>query len=657
MNLTTAARTTTNWPFVRIWATFLVAMALLIGPLSMFIFGMVSFSGLFVLWVKSSKGGLREGLFVVNGVMLLLCVIWFALNVVLEVTGSGAGQAWLFSVAFLFPPLISHMFYLESTKTSGPRLGAKILISLLYAFGASASLAVVALLLFRGLEDESVLWVLGWLMGSMFVLFVFSGLLSSYFLSRYAPAGVKKAGLSQQRRTNIVLLLSMVLVFVIVIVAGTGRMIGVTNLLTIVSRSLPLFFLFFNTYYESRFEFYDVFVKRATFFFLVLAVLYGYFSLIHVPLSGLEVESSLAPWIFAIAILPIAMALPWGYRRLEELFDRVWLGRTYSPTEAVTFFLEGVQHCTTLSELLAEAERRLGRIFQAKTRVLIDDERDWELDFPAAQTVELRLRDGVTGQVILGSRPSEMPYFAGDMALLGALVEVLSYLLQNVTLQQRKQEQEKREQELVLDASRSELKALRAQINPHFLFNALNAIATLTHRDPDRAEETVEQLAEVFRYTLRRSEEEWVRVEDEVEFIRSYLQVEKARFGDRLTVQIEVDPEVEGYLVPTMMVQTLVENAVKHGVSVVKEGAVIRISARATGDSLLIDVMDNGPGVSPRSSTSRESGSARYGLVNIQTRLEGYYGERGSFELLRDENRFTIARIRIPMSARDWVAS
>jgi two-component system LytT family sensor kinase len=139
-----------------------------------------------------------------------------------------------------------------------------------------------------------------------------------------------------------------------------------------------------------------------------------------------------------------------------------------------------------------------------------------------------------------------MVYFSADITLLDSLANVFASLLENVRLQQKKQEQEKKEQELMLHASRSELKALRAQINPHFLFNALNAIASLIHKDPSRAEETVEELAEVFRYTLKRSEKEWVRLEDELDFVRSYLDVEQAWFGERLVVHIEIDSDTAG---------------------------------------------------------------------------------------------------------------
>src|SRR6185436_16363640 len=126
-------------------------------------------------------------------------------------------------------------------------------------------------------------------------------------------------------------------------------------------------------------------------------------------------------------------------------------------------------------------------------------------------------------------------------SLLRSLSGVFSYMLENVRLQRRRRQQDQLEQELRLQTSRSELKALRAQINPHFLFNALNAIASLIHSDPTRADAAVEQLAEVFRYTLRRSESEWAPLDQELTFARAYLDVEQARFGQRLTCTIDSD--------------------------------------------------------------------------------------------------------------------
>ena len=179
----------------------------------------------------------------------------------------------------------------------------------------------------------------------------------------------------------------------------------------------------------------------------------------------------------------------------------------------------------------------------------------------------------------------------------------------------------------MLDASQSRLKALRAQINPHFLFNALNAIASFTKTDPQKAERIVELLSEVFRYTLHYSEREWVRLEDELDFISAYLEVEEARFGDRLSADISMEVETGSFLIPSMIVQTLVENAVKHGISGVKNKGKIKISTVTDGTKLWITVWDNGPGYEPgKDSAKMNSTSAGVGLENIRNRLNGYFG-------------------------------
>ena len=175
---------------------------------------------------------------------------------------------------------------------------------------------------------------------------------------------------------------------------------------------------------------------------------------------------------------------------------------------------------------------------------------------------------------------------------------MLAAAVDNLHLQAHRREQEQRAHELSLHASRSELKALRAQINPHFLFNALNAIAGLIHRHPDRADRTIEQLADVFRYALRGAESEWAVLDDEFDFVRSYLEVEQARFGERLQVAIEMEPEVRGARIPTMMVQTLVENAVKHGLSDLLGPARVGVHATRDGDRVVVAVTDNGEGFS-----------------------------------------------------------
>src|SRR5262245_58258529 len=124
-----------------------------------------------------------------------------------------------------------------------------------------------------------------------------------------------------------------------------------------------------------------------------------------------------------------------------------------------------------------------------------------------------------------------------------------------------------RERELTELAATAQLAALRAQINPHFLFNSLNSIAQLIRSDPDKAEACVERLADIFRYILRRAEKEFVPLAEELEMTQAYLDIERARFGERLRVETHVDPRSLRPLIPNLILQPLVENAVKHGLS------------------------------------------------------------------------------------------
>jgi LytS/YehU family sensor histidine kinase len=193
---------------------------------------------------------------------------------------------------------------------------------------------------------------------------------------------------------------------------------------------------------------------------------------------------------------------------------------------------------------------------------------------------------------------------------------------------------EQREQQLVLSAAKSELKALRAQINPHFLFNALNAIASLIPQKPDRAEHTVEQLAGVFRCTVRRADREWVCLAEEIEFVRSYLEIEQTRFGKRLRLQIEVKAGAGNVRIPAMVMQTLAENAIKHGIAVARGLGVIAISGRLTGDGspgnrVVVSVSDSGPGFDGAigvNSLPEPSSGVGYGLKHIEERLHAQYG-------------------------------
>ncbi|HYR90207.1 MAG TPA: histidine kinase [Terriglobia bacterium] len=177
--------------------------------------------------------------------------------------------------------------------------------------------------------------------------------------------------------------------------------------------------------------------------------------------------------------------------------------------------------------------------------------------------------------------------------------------------------------------ARAQMQALQAQINPHFLFNTLNVLANLIHTNPEKAERITEELAEIFRYALESTRAEWVSLDDELRFLESYLEIEKARFEERLAYSFDVDPAVRSLKIPPMILQPLVENAVKHGISPKVEGGEVRVTARADADRLVVLVEDSGVG---HQAKSRQRGSG-IGLNNVRARLEHVYGEAGTLQL------------------------
>jgi signal transduction histidine kinase len=178
-----------------------------------------------------------------------------------------------------------------------------------------------------------------------------------------------------------------------------------------------------------------------------------------------------------------------------------------------------------------------------------------------------------------------------------------------------------REEELRELALSSQLAALRAQVNPHFLFNSLNSIAQLISTDPAKAEECVEKLGEIYRYVLRRAHVDMVPLEDELRVVEAYLDIERARFGDSLSVEAEIEDAARAVLLPSLILQPLVENAVKHGISPKVGGGRVTIQAHCVDGDLCLAVRDTGVGVRGGSVFSRG-----VGLSNVRERLINLYG-------------------------------
>lgn len=202
------------------------------------------------------------------------------------------------------------------------------------------------------------------------------------------------------------------------------------------------------------------------------------------------------------------------------------------------------------------------------------------------------------------------------------------------------QEKEMNEERLERLKTRAELEALQAKINPHFLFNTLNSIASLISENPGAAESTVEKLAELFRYTLQRSGNGTVRLSEELEIVRSYLEIEKVRFGERLRFAVRADESLGDLMIPPLLIQPVVENSIKHVVAAEPGGGSVDVEVMRGENSCVIAVSDSGKGIS-------EAGEdPGFGLRSIRERLSLAYGERAS---LRVQDRAPQIRITIPL--------
>ncbi|HVP38525.1 MAG TPA: histidine kinase [Candidatus Saccharimonadales bacterium] len=193
------------------------------------------------------------------------------------------------------------------------------------------------------------------------------------------------------------------------------------------------------------------------------------------------------------------------------------------------------------------------------------------------------------------------------------------------------------------ELAQAELRTLRAQVNPHFLFNTLNSIAALIPANPTVAEEITTRLAEVFRYALRASDREHATLGEELAFVRAYLDIEKVRLGERLRVEEDVRPGLESLPVPALLLQPLVENAVRHGVSPRVEGGVVRLAARREDARLVIEVADDGPGMA----ATPARGGTGFGLRSVQDRLAAL-GPPHALHIESNPGRGTRVRVTLP---------
>jgi len=198
--------------------------------------------------------------------------------------------------------------------------------------------------------------------------------------------------------------------------------------------------------------------------------------------------------------------------------------------------------------------------------------------------------------------------------------------------------------QLAAQLAQAQLQALKMQIHPHFLFNTLNSIAALLHMDVEAADKMIARLGDFLRLTLKRSDNQTVDFGQELEFLKCYLDIEHIRFQDRLTVDMEIEPETLDLMVPNLILQPIVENAVRHGVARRSGQGHITIRAITKSNRLIVQVEDNGPGLK----MNTNGGSSGIGLNNTRSRLEQFYGPDYDFQITNSKGSGVIVTLEIP---------
>jgi two-component system sensor histidine kinase AlgZ len=240
-----------------------------------------------------------------------------------------------------------------------------------------------------------------------------------------------------------------------------------------------------------------------------------------------------------------------------------------------------------------------------------------------------------------------------DHSLLDAVAVTAARRIDHLRLTTERYEVKLREEEMLKLTAEAELKALRAQINPHFLFNALTTIGYLIESAPPRALSTLLQLTALLRGVLR-SDGEFTTLGREIDLIQHYLRIEQERFEERLFVRIDVPAHLRSCRIPALVLQPLVENAVKHGVAPSPTGGDVEISAVVIGSDagrrLRLTVRNSGR---PLTEITGLDHLERVGVNNVQRRLAGHYGTLATFSLIRREDGHTVAEITMPFPSEE----
>jgi len=414
-------------------------------------------------------------------------------------------------------------------------------------------------------------------------------------------------------------------------------------------------------YQNYRFAFADLFLKRAISLMMLTLVAFGLYIFVAAPLLNYH-ETHDRNDVQAIGlILTLWIATALVYPKLHDfavwLVDKVILQRA----DYDNFQVELAQNL----EKIESIDKVLSEICQKLKIVLTAENADWKENYETADETRFSFVNFTPIRADIFIPTAETPFyeinlsnFAGGRRLLSdeiTMLEAVALLtarrIDALRVTHERCDRELREQEFAKLATEAQLSALRAQINPHFLFNSLTTIGYLIQTTPEKAFETLMKLTQLLRGVLR-STGEFCTLGEELKLIENYLDIEKTRFEEKLTVKIEVGKDLEKMRVPSLILQPLVENAIKHGISENKNGGEVKIAAKLEDSKneflLRLSVFDTGAGKNAKK-TAESNG---VGLQNIRERLESYYGKEAKLTIESQTDKGTLAEISLPVKTQ-----
>lgn len=225
------------------------------------------------------------------------------------------------------------------------------------------------------------------------------------------------------------------------------------------------------------------------------------------------------------------------------------------------------------------------------------------------------------------------------------------FLFRGIGYYQRSRENERAKAGLETQLANAQLAALRMQLNPHFLFNAMNSISSLMRADVDAADNMLEQLSCLMRMSLERGDAQLVSLRDELDFIELYLSMQKRRYAGRVSQSIRIDPDLYDVLVPSMLLQPIIENAYVHGIAKTESAGTLAVEGRRDGTRMRLTILNSGVGLNPKPDSDSEDGIEGHGvgLRNLRKRLELHYGAESSFDISQVDARHVQVTILLPV--------